>query len=114
MVVLFGILALVAQFLYWAEIVKGLNDQLVEGRGHRDIDQKEICFFREDSGRDEFLDHTGYLSGRSDFKLGAIIAPQAGFQSRRKVPGWALAFSSLDREKFRRRVRGLRRNTRGA
>src|SRR6516165_3900745 len=25
MVVLFGILALVAQFLYWAEIVKGLN-----------------------------------------------------------------------------------------
>jgi len=38
MVVLFGILALVAQFFYWAEIVKGLNDQLVEGSGHRDID----------------------------------------------------------------------------
>ena len=33
-----GILALVAQFFYWAEIVKGLNDQLVEGSGHRDID----------------------------------------------------------------------------
>ena len=30
MVVLFGILALVAQFFYWAAIVKGLNDQLVE------------------------------------------------------------------------------------
>ena len=38
MVVLFGILALVAQFFYWADIVKGLNDQLVEGSGHRDID----------------------------------------------------------------------------
>ena len=38
MVVLFGILALVAQFFYWAEIVKGLNDRLVEGSGHRDID----------------------------------------------------------------------------
>jgi hypothetical protein len=38
MVVLFGILALVAQFFYWAEIVKGLNDQLVEGSRHRDID----------------------------------------------------------------------------
>ena len=38
MVVLFGILALVAQFFYWVEIVKGLNDQLVEGSGHRDID----------------------------------------------------------------------------
>jgi len=37
-VVLFGILALVAQFFYWVEIVKGLNDQLVEGSGHRDID----------------------------------------------------------------------------
>jgi len=37
MVVLFGILALVAQFFYWVEIVKGLNDQLVEGSGHRDI-----------------------------------------------------------------------------
>ena len=38
MVVLFGILALVAQFFYWADIVKKLNDQLVEGSGHRDID----------------------------------------------------------------------------
>ena len=38
MVVLFGTLALVAQFFYSAEIVKGLNDQLVEGSGHRDID----------------------------------------------------------------------------
>ena len=38
MVVLFGILALVAQFFYWAEIIKGLNDQLVEGNGRRDID----------------------------------------------------------------------------
>ena len=38
MVVLFGILALVAQFFYWAKIVKGLNDQLVEGSGHRHID----------------------------------------------------------------------------
>ena len=38
MVVLFGILALVAQFFYRAEIVKGLNDRLVEGSGHRDID----------------------------------------------------------------------------
>jgi hypothetical protein len=28
MVVLFGILAPVAQFFYWADIVKGLNDQL--------------------------------------------------------------------------------------
>src|SRR6516165_4622543 len=37
MVVLFGILALVAQFFYWVEIVKGLNDQFVEGSGHRDI-----------------------------------------------------------------------------
>jgi len=37
-VVLFGILALVAQFFYWAKIVKGLNDQLVEGSGHRHID----------------------------------------------------------------------------
>ena len=33
MVVLFGILALVAQFFYWADIVKGLNDQLDEGSG---------------------------------------------------------------------------------
>lgn len=38
MVVLFGILALVAQFFYWADIVKKLNDRLVEGSGHRDID----------------------------------------------------------------------------
>ena len=38
MVVLFGILALAAQFFYWADIVKGLNDQLVEGTGHRYID----------------------------------------------------------------------------
>jgi len=38
MVVLFGILALVAQFFYWADIVKGLNDQPVEGNGRRDID----------------------------------------------------------------------------
>jgi hypothetical protein len=38
MVVLFGILALVAQFFYWAEIKKGLNDQFVEGNRHRDID----------------------------------------------------------------------------
>jgi hypothetical protein len=38
MVVLFGILALVAQFFYWADIVKKLNDQIVEGSGHRDID----------------------------------------------------------------------------
>jgi hypothetical protein len=38
MVVLFGILALVAQFFYWAEIIKGLNDQLVEGNRRRDID----------------------------------------------------------------------------
>jgi hypothetical protein len=38
MVVLFGILALIAQFFSWAEIVKGLNDRLVEGSGHRDID----------------------------------------------------------------------------
>ena len=37
-VVLFGILALVAQFFYWAEIVEELNDRLVEGSGHRDID----------------------------------------------------------------------------
>jgi hypothetical protein len=35
---LFGILALVAQFFYWAEIVKGLNDQLVEGNGRRNVD----------------------------------------------------------------------------
>jgi hypothetical protein len=40
MVVLFGILALVAQFFYWAEIVKGLNDRLVEGSGHRDMIRK--------------------------------------------------------------------------
>jgi hypothetical protein len=32
MVVLFGILALVAQFFYWADIVKKLNDRLVEGQ----------------------------------------------------------------------------------
>src|SRR5215467_8615282 len=38
MVVLFGILALVAQFFYWADIVRKLNDRLVEGSGHRDID----------------------------------------------------------------------------
>jgi len=38
MVVLIGILALVAQFFYWADIVKKLNDRLVEGGGHRDID----------------------------------------------------------------------------
>ena len=38
MVVLFGILALVAQLFYWADIVKKLNDRLVEGSGHRDID----------------------------------------------------------------------------
>jgi uncharacterized membrane protein YhaH (DUF805 family) len=38
MVVLFGILGLVTQFFYWADIVKGLNDQLVEGSEHRDID----------------------------------------------------------------------------
>jgi len=38
MVVLFGILALVAQFFYWAEIVEELNDRLVEGSGYRDID----------------------------------------------------------------------------
>ena len=38
MVVLFGILALVAQFFYWADIVKKLNDRLVEGSEHRDID----------------------------------------------------------------------------
>jgi hypothetical protein len=38
MVVLFGILALVAQFFYWAEVVEELNDRLVEGSGHRDID----------------------------------------------------------------------------
>jgi hypothetical protein len=38
MVVLFGILVLVAQFFYWAEVVKGLNDQLVEGTRHRGID----------------------------------------------------------------------------
>jgi hypothetical protein len=38
MVALSGILALVAQFFYWAEIVKGLNDRLVKGCGHRDID----------------------------------------------------------------------------
>ena len=38
MVVLFGTLALAAQFFYWADIVKELNDQLVEGSGHRDID----------------------------------------------------------------------------
>ena len=38
MVVLFGILALVSQFFYWADIVKGFNDQVVEGSGHRDID----------------------------------------------------------------------------
>jgi hypothetical protein len=38
MVALFGILALVAQFFYWADIVKKLNDRLVEGSGHRDID----------------------------------------------------------------------------
>jgi hypothetical protein len=38
MVVLFGILALVAQFFYWAAIVKKLNDRLVDGSGHRDID----------------------------------------------------------------------------
>ena len=31
MVVLFGMLALVAQFFYWADKVEGLNDQLVEG-----------------------------------------------------------------------------------
>jgi len=37
-VVLFGILALVAQFFYWAEIVEELNDRLVEGSGYRDID----------------------------------------------------------------------------
>jgi len=37
MVFLFGILALVAQFFYWADIVKKLNDRLVEGSGHRDI-----------------------------------------------------------------------------
>jgi hypothetical protein len=29
---------LVAQFFYWAEIVNGLNDRLVEGSGHRVID----------------------------------------------------------------------------
>jgi hypothetical protein len=38
MVVLFGILAPVAQFFYRAKIAKGLNDRLVEGSGHRDID----------------------------------------------------------------------------
>ena len=38
MVVLFGILALVAQFSYWAEIVKGLKDRLVEGSRHQEID----------------------------------------------------------------------------
>jgi hypothetical protein len=38
MVVLFGILDLLAQFSYWADIVKKLNDRLVEGSGHRDID----------------------------------------------------------------------------
>jgi hypothetical protein len=38
MVILFGTLALVAQFFYWADIVKGLNDQLVGGSGHRDIE----------------------------------------------------------------------------
>ena len=27
-----------AQFFYWADIVKKLNDRLVEGRRHRDID----------------------------------------------------------------------------
>jgi hypothetical protein len=31
MVVLFGVLALGAQFLYWTKILKGLNDQLDEG-----------------------------------------------------------------------------------
>jgi hypothetical protein len=30
MVVLFGTLALVAQFVYWAELIRGLNDQLHE------------------------------------------------------------------------------------
>jgi len=38
-VVLFGILALVAQFFYWADIVKKLNDRLVEGCGHRKADK---------------------------------------------------------------------------
>jgi hypothetical protein len=38
MVVLFGALALVAQFVYWAGIVRGLNDQLAEVSGHRGID----------------------------------------------------------------------------
>jgi hypothetical protein len=28
----------VAQFFYWADIVKKLNDRLVDGSGHRDID----------------------------------------------------------------------------
>src|SRR5215470_2399415 len=45
MVVLFGILALVAQFFYWADIVRKLNDQLVEGSGHRDIDRKGDLLF---------------------------------------------------------------------
>jgi membrane protein YdbS with pleckstrin-like domain len=38
MVVLFGILALIAQFFYWADIVKKLNDRPVEGSRHGGID----------------------------------------------------------------------------
>lgn len=40
MVVLFGALALVVQFVYWADIVRGLNKQPTDRSGHRGSDSE--------------------------------------------------------------------------
>jgi len=63
-----GILALVAQFFYWADIVKKLNARLVEGSGH-----SGIRFVQADSGRDEFLTTPGQIPGAYSTELLPVL-----------------------------------------